>query len=146
MKKGIDYIAVGVVFFCHDGKGNVLLNKRSDKSRDEQGKWDPGGGSMDVEEEVTDTLKREIKEEYCANIINSEFLGFRDVHRLDRDGNKTHWIALDFKILVDRKKVKNGVPDKHDQIGWFKIDNLPKPLHSQFPFFLQKYKNKLKST
>lgn len=52
-------------------------------------------------------------------------------------------VVLDFKVLVDREKVKNGVPDKHSEIKWFKFNNLPKPLHSQFPFFLQKYKEKL---
>lgn len=143
MKKGIDDIGVAVVFFCHDGKGNVLLNKRSGKSRDERGTWDPGGGSIEVGETISDTLKREIKEEYCTNIIDSEFLGFRDVHRVDDKGNKTHWIILDFKVLVDSKKVKNGVPKKHEEIGWFKLNNLPKPVHSQFPYFLQKYKLKL---
>jgi 8-oxo-dGTP diphosphatase len=143
MKKGIDCIGVGVVFFCHDGKGNVLLSKRSKNCRDEHGKWDPGGGSIEIGEKVSDTLKREIKEEYRTDIIDSEFLGFRDVHRVDEKGNKTHWIALDFKVLVDRKKVKNGVPQKHSEIKWFEFNNLPKPLHSQFPFFLKKYKEKL---
>jgi len=143
MEKGINYIAVGVVFFCHDGKGNVLLNKRSKKSRDEYETWDLGGGSIEVGERIMTALKREVKEEYCADIINSESLGFRDVHRIDEQGSKTHWIALDFKVLIDRKKVKNGVPDKHSEIKWFKFNNLPKPLHSQFSFFLQKYKDKL---
>lgn len=143
MKKGIDCVGVGVVFFCHDGKGNVLLSKRSKKSRDEYGTWDPGGGSVEVGEKVLNTLEREIKEEYCTDIINSEFLGFRDIHRIDERRNKTHWIGLDFKVLIDRKKVKNGVPDKHLEIGWFKLSNLPKPLHSQFPHFLQKYKRKI---
>lgn len=143
MKKGIDHVGVGVVFFCHDGKGNLLMSKRSKKSRDEHYAWDPGGGAIDVGEKVTDTLKREIKEEYCADIINSEFLGFRDVHRIDEKGNKTHWLMLDFKVLIDRKKVRNGVPEKHLEIGWFKLNNLPKPVHSQFPHFLQKYKSKL---
>ena len=143
MEKGIDHIAVGVVFFCHDGKGNVLLSKRSKKSRDEYGTWDPGGGSVDLGEKITDALKREIKEEYCTDIIKSGFLGFRDIHRINEKGNKTHWIALDFKVLINRKKVKNGVPDKHEEIGWFKLDKLPKPLHSQFPHFLKKYKEKL---
>jgi ADP-ribose pyrophosphatase YjhB (NUDIX family) len=143
MKRGIDHIGVGVIFFCHDGKGNVLLNKRTKKCRDEHDAWDPGGGSMEIGEAVMDTLKREIKEEYCVDIISSKFLGFRDVHRIDEKKNKTHWIALDFKILIDKKKVKNGVPDKHSEIKWFKFNDLPKPLHSQFPFFLKKYKGKL---
>ncbi|MBF8249461.1 MAG: pyrophosphohydrolase [Candidatus Levybacteria bacterium] len=143
MQKGIDCVGVSVSFFCHDGRGNFLLNKRSKKSRDEYGTWDPGGGAIEVGETVADTLKREIREEYCADIINSEFLGFRDIHRINEKGNKTHWITLDFKVLIDREEVKNGVPDKHSEIGWFKLDNLPKPLHSQFPLFLKKYKEKL---
>lgn len=96
-----------------------------------------------VGEAVMDTLRREIKEEYCTDIKNLEFLGFRDVHRIDEKGSKTHWIALDFKVLIDRKKVGNGVPDKHTEIKWFKFNDFPKPLHSQFPFFLKKYKEKL---
>ena len=82
MKKGIDHIGVGVVFFCHDGKGNFILNKRTAKSRDEYGRWDPGGGGINFGEKVPDALKREIKEEYCTNILKAEFLGFRDVHRI----------------------------------------------------------------
>lgn len=143
MKKGIDCVGVGVVFFCHDGKGNVLLNKRTKKCRDEHGKWDPGGGSIEVGERIENTLKREIKEEYGTDIRNFEFLGFRDVHRIDEKKNKTHWIALDYKVLIDRKKAKNSDPEKHAEIKWFKVNNLPKFLHSQFPFFLKKYKSKL---
>lgn len=143
MRKGIDNIAVAVAFFCHDGEGNFLLNKRSKMSRDEYGTWDQGGGSIEVGEKVEDALKREIKEEYCTDIIKSEFLGFRDVHRIDEKKNRTHWIMLDFKVLVDRKKAKNGVPQKHSEIGWFNLNNLPRPLHSQQQFFLEKYKEKL---
>jgi 8-oxo-dGTP diphosphatase len=143
MRKGIDCVGVSVSFFCHDGKENVLMNKRSKKSRDEYGTWDQGGGSIEIGETVIDALRREIKEEYCADVINSEFLGFRDVHRVDEEGRKTHWVMLDFKVLLDRKKIKNGVPEKHSEIGWFKLNNLPIPLHSQFPFFLKKYKEKL---
>ena len=143
MKQGIDYIGVGIVFFCHDGRGNFLMNKRSKKTRDEHGRWDIGGGGVELGEHIEDTVERELKEEYCTDIIKSEFLGFRDVHRFDEKGNKTYWIALDFKVLVDRKKVKNGVPLQHEEIGWFRLNSLPKPLHSQLPTFIKKYKEKL---
>lgn len=144
MKKGVDYIGVGIVFYCHDGEGNFIMSKRSRNTRDEHGRWDPGGGGIEFGESVDIALKREIKEEYCTNVIKSEFLGFRDVHRVDEKGNKTHWVVFDFKVLVDRKKVKNGVPRQHEEIGWFRLDNLPKPIHSQFPFFIKKYQDKLK--
>ncbi|MCL4418767.1 NUDIX hydrolase [Patescibacteria group bacterium] len=144
MRKGVDHIGVGVVFFCHDGNGNILMSKRSKNTRDEHGRWDPGGGSIELGESFEDALKREIKEEYCTEVIESDFLGFRDVHRIDEKGNKTHWVVLDFKVLIDKDKVKNGVPNEHEEIGWFRLDNLPSPVHSQFPIFLKNYKNKLK--
>ncbi|MBI2031368.1 MAG: NUDIX hydrolase [Candidatus Levybacteria bacterium] len=143
MERGIDYIGVGIVFYCHDGKGNFIMSKRSKNTRDEHGRWDPGGGGIELGETIDSALTREIKEEYCTDVKSFEFLGFRDVHRINEKGEKTHWMVFDFKVLVDRKKVKNGVPDEHEKIGWFRLDNLPEPAHSQFPFFLKKYKTKL---
>jgi len=52
-------------------------------------------------------------------------------------------VALDFKVRVDRGKVKNGEPHKFEEIGWFKLDDLPCPLHSQVPKTLEIYKNRL---
>ena len=50
---------------------------------------------------------------------------------------------LDFKVLVNRKKVKNGEPHKLDAVEWFTLDSMPSPLHSQFPNYLELYKGKL---
>ena len=143
MQKGIDCIGVTVVYFCHDGKGNVLLSKRGQNSRDEKGTWDPGGGAVEFEDTVIDTLRKEIMEEYCTDVLSYNFLGYRDVHR-EHEGKKTHWIALDFKVLVDKNKVKNGEPHKLDEVKWFSLDNLPSPMHSQWNKFLALYKDKLK--
>jgi 8-oxo-dGTP pyrophosphatase MutT (NUDIX family) len=142
MDKGKDYTGISIVFLCHDGAGNILLSKRGIKCRDEQGTWDPGGGGLEFGDTVENTLKKEILEEYCTDVLDFEFLGYRDVHR-EHDGRKTHWLALDFKVLIDKNKVKNGEPHKLDALEWFKLDNLPSPLHSQFPFFLKLYKDKL---
>jgi 8-oxo-dGTP diphosphatase len=144
MQKGVDFVGVSVVYFCHDGKGNFVMAKRSRNARDEQGKWDIGAGGVEVEDSVEETLRKEIMEEYCAEVLEFEFMGYRDVHR-KHNGVSTHWIALDFKVLVNPGQVKIGEPHKFDEIKWFTLDNLPKDaeIHSQLPFFLKKYKDKL---
>lgn len=142
MNKGVDCIGVSIIYFCHDGKGNFVMAKRTSNSRDEYGRWDIGGGGLRFEEPVKQCLKREIKEEYDADVLEYEFLGFRDVHR-EHDGSKTHWIALDFKVLVDKDKVRNAEPHKFDEIKWFKLDDIPDNIHSQLPTFFEKYKGKL---
>jgi len=143
MQKGVDYVAVGVVFFCHDGKGNVLLCKRGINCRDEHGNWDIGGGGIEFGDTALDTLKKEIKEEYNTDVLDYEFLGYRDDVYREHNGKKIHWVALDFKVLVDPTTVKNGEPHKLDEVKWFTLDTLPTPLHSQMPVFLEKYKDKL---
>ena len=122
---------------------NVLLNKRSTNCRDEHGRWDCGGGGLEFGDTVTNTLQQEIRQEYCTDILSHEFLGYRDVHRT-HDSKKTHWIALDFLVHVDRTKAQNGEPHKFEEIGWFPLDAFPQPLHSQFPHFLDKYREALK--
>lgn len=142
MQKGMDYVGVTVVFLCHDGEGNYLLAKRGANARDEHGTWDGGGGGLDHGDTVEETLRKEIMEEYCTDVISHEFLGYRDVLR-EYDGRTTHWIALDHLVLVDRGMAKNGEPHKLDEIGWFTLDKLPEKLHSQFPNFLALYGDRL---
>ncbi len=143
MRKGFDYTGISVVYFCHDGQGNVLMQKRGNNCRDEQGKWDIGGGGLEFGDTVENTLKKEIAEEYCTDVLEAEFLGFQDVHR-EQGNEKTHWIALCYKVLVDREKVKNGEPHKFDEIQWRPFNDLPAPLHSYLPKFLEKFAEKLK--
>ncbi|MFZ3020240.1 MAG: NUDIX domain-containing protein [Minisyncoccia bacterium] len=144
MRKGVDNTGISIVYMCHDGNGNFVLSKRSKNCRDEHGAWDQGGGGLEFGDTVENTLKKEITEEYCADILEQEFLGYRDVHRV-HNGEKTHWIALDFLVKVDRQKVKNGEPHKFDDVSWFNLNSLPEQLHSQFPFFIKKYKDNLKA-
>lgn len=142
MQKGTDFTGVSIVHFCHDGKGSFVMAKRSLNCRDEYGCWDCGAGGLEFGETVEETLRREVKEEYDADVLGFEFLGFRDVHR-EHNGVKTHWVALDFKVLVDPKQVKINEPHKFDEIGWFTLGSLPHPMHSQHEYFFEKYKDKL---
>jgi len=143
MRKGIEYPGVSIVYFCHDGKGNFVMAKRNQNTRDEHNKWDIGGGGLEFGEKVEENLKKEIKEEYCADVIEYEFLGYNDVHRT-HNGEKTHWVALEFKVLIDPEKVAIGEPHKFNKIGWFTLNNFPKKLHSEVPGFFKRYGDRLK--
>ena|SRR3989344_4174262 len=131
MKKGVDYIGVTCVFFCHDGQGKFLLHKRSGKCRDEVGNWDCGGGALEFGEDFETAVRREIKEEYCTDVVELKFLTVTNVLRKNGDEN-THWIALIFAAQVIPEQVKIGEPDAMEEIGWFSKNNFLAPLHSQF--------------
>jgi len=94
LQKGVDYTGISIVCFCHDRKGNFLMQKRGNNARDENGK-------------------------------------------------RPHWIALDFKVLIDASKATNGEPHKFDEIKWFTLVKKPENLHSQLPVFFDKYKDRL---
>ncbi len=130
LKKGVNFIGVTCIFFCHDGKGNFLMHKRSKNCRDEIGRWDSGSGSMEFGETFEDSVKREILEEYCVKTKDLKLCGVNNIIRTN-NGKKTHWVAVVFSAHVDSKKVKIGEPHKMDEIGWFSARKLPKPLHSQ---------------
>ncbi len=142
MQKGVDHVGITVSYMCHDGDGNFVMTKRSTNCRDEHGTWDFGGGGVDFGDSIEKTLVKEIKEEYCVDVENFEFLGYRDLFRT-MNGTPTHWLSLVFLVKVDRSKVKNGEPHKFDDLQWFRLDNLPTPLHSMIPAHLEKFKDKL---
>lgn len=144
MLKGVDHIGISVVSFCHDGTGRFAMGKRSIHTRDEHGRWDFAGGALEFDESIEDGARREVREEFGTDALKLEFLGFRDVHRV-HDGENTHWIGFDFKVLVDPNQVKNGEPRSIDEIGWFTKETRPSDelLHSQIPLFFQKYDDKL---
>lgn len=144
LAKGVEYIGTCVSFFVHDGKGNFVMSKRGQNARDEHGRWDIGGGGIDFGKTVEETLQNEIKEEYCADVLKADFLGYRTVLREQNDRN-THWITFDFKVLVNPSTVKNGEPHKLDAVNWFTFETLPDNLHSQVPNFFKLYKEKLLS-
>jgi 8-oxo-dGTP diphosphatase len=129
MKAGLDYPGVTTVFYCHDGQGNFLLHKRSQNCRDEQGRWDAGGGKLEFGVSLEENVLREVKEEYgCVGVIEEQ-LPPLDIFR-EHDGAKTHWVAVTFFVRVNRDEARNNEPESIDEIGWFRLDNLPAPLHT----------------
>jgi len=123
MRKGIDYIGVGVgaVIMLADGK--VFLAKRGREVRNETGKWEFPGGSVEFNETLEHALVREVREEYGMEI---EVLDLLDVVDHIIPTEKQHWVSPSFLC-----RVKSGVPSilephKCDAIGWFELNRIPK--------------------
>ena len=133
MKIGIDYVGVSTPFYCNDGEGNFLFHKRSKNCRDEQGNWDTGAGKLEFGLSLEENVLKEVFEEYGCKGEIQERMPAHDIFR-EQYGIKTHWVAVPFFIKVNPKEAKNNEPEKIDEMGWFRLDNLPQPLHTAFQF------------
>ncbi len=140
MKAGTDYLGVTTPFYCNDGKGNFLFHKRSKNCRDEQGRWDPGSGQHEFGLTLEDNVLREVMEEYGCNGEIQERLPAHDIFR-ENEGRKTHWVAVPFFVKINPEEVKINEPEKIDEIGWFKLPELPEPLHSGFRYSFNNFKD-----
>jgi 8-oxo-dGTP diphosphatase len=135
---GVGYVGVSVVFLCHDGDGRFVMAQRSGRARDERGRWDIGAGAIEFRQTAGEALAAEIHQEYNVAVERRTFLGYRDVIR-----ERTHWLALDFAVLVDPAAVRNNEPHKFDDIGWFRLAALPSPVHPGVPGFFARYRDAL---
>ena len=100
LKSGIDYIGITTPFYCNDGKGTFVFNKRSHNARDEHGKWDLGGGQLHFGENLQEAVLREVKEEYGCEGDIQEQLPAHSIFR-NLNGHDTHWLAIPFFVKVD---------------------------------------------
>jgi len=146
MKAGVDYIGVTTPFYCNDGKGNFVMHKRSNNCRDERQRWDTGSGQLDFWQEPEESVLREVMEEYGVKGIIQEKLPAHSILRTS-NGVRTHWVAIPFFIKIDVKKAKIMEPHKATDIGIFRLDKMPKPLHTglkitmaAYPEYFKKYR------
>lgn len=125
--------------WCHDGVGSVFLMRRGLNCRDEHGTWDLCAGNLEYGWTVEDNMIKEIAEELGVTPLSLRFLGYRDV---SRDGLPQR-VALDFTAEVPRKGTHLVERHKFTDSGWFTMDYLPSPLHSQLPQIISQYGQRL---
>ena len=63
MKKGTDYIGVGVGAAIFNEEGKLFITLRGEKAKNERGKWEIPGGGVEFGEKLEQALKREMMEE-----------------------------------------------------------------------------------
>jgi 8-oxo-dGTP diphosphatase len=116
MKRGIDYIGVGVGVILVDSDGLVFLAKRGPKAKNERGLWEFPGGSVEFGETLANALKREMREEYGIEIEVGALLDVAD-HILPAEGQ--HWVSPTYlgKLVSGEPAIQE--PEKCSAIGWF---------------------------
>ena len=125
MKRGIDYIGVGVGALIVDGQGRLFLAKRGPEAKNERGLWEFPGGSVEFGETLADALRREIQEEYGIWITVGELLDVVD-HILPAEGQ--HWVSPTYLCTVAEGEPQICEPGKCSAIGWFLPQDVPTEL------------------
>lgn len=102
---------------CREGR--ILILKIPESTR-----WELPGGRMDFGENVSETFRREMKEELgfekavMGRLINA--WSFTD----NRDGIDHHFIIFDFEIFTDESKII--LSEEHTECEWFGKDEFEK--------------------
>jgi 8-oxo-dGTP diphosphatase len=141
MKRGVDYIGVGVGVILVDAQGRLFLARRGPQARNERGLWEFPGGSVEFGETLADALKREMREEYGVEIAVGELLDVVD-HILPDE--KQHWVSPTFICTVTSGEPVIREPGKCTQIGWFAPENVPTGLTRITKENLEHYWQRLK--
>lgn len=125
MRRGIDYIGVGVGAMVFNAAGAVFLAQRGPQAKNERGCWEFPGGGVEFGERLADTIVREFVEEYGMQIALLDLLCVND-HLLPAEGQ--HWVSPTYLARHVAGEPQIVEPEKCSAIGWFALDRLPAPL------------------
>ena len=125
MKRGVDYIGVGVGAIIIDADGRLFMARRGPLAKNERGLWEFPGGTVEFGERLADALRREIQEEYGMEIEVGELLDVAD-HILPDEGQ--HWVSPTYLCRPAAGQPRILEPGKCTEIGWFAPDQTPEDL------------------
>jgi len=122
VKRGIDYIGVGVGAIITDSQGRLFLARRGIKAKNERGLWEFPGGSVELGETMAAALRREMREEFGIEITVGELLDVVD-HILKDESQ--HWVSPTYLCTITSGEPRIQEPEKCAEIGWFSTDKIP---------------------
>jgi 8-oxo-dGTP diphosphatase len=125
MKRGVDYIGVGVGAVLVDETGRLFFAQRGELAKNERGLWEFPGGSVEFGETLEAALRREMREEYGIEIKVGPLLDVVD-HILPDEGQ--HWVSPTYICSICRGEPQILEPGKCAAIGWFDPNNPPQGL------------------
>jgi 8-oxo-dGTP diphosphatase len=137
LKRGIDYIGVGVGAILVNKEGFVFLARRGPKAKNEQGLWEFPGGSVEFGESLAEALQREMYEEYGIKISIGALVDVVD-HILPQEHQ--HWVSPAFICQAVSGEPYIREPEKCTAIGWFSLDQIPNELTQITKLNLEHYR------
>ena len=122
--------------------GKMLLEKR--KNDPGKGRWSVPGGVVELGENVTQTVIREVKEETGLDVAEPEHIDVVDQITRDENGRiKYHFVIIDY--LVNLKGGTLNAASDADTLQWVSLDDVEKyDLTSTFRAFFERNKDFLK--
>ena len=141
MKRGIDYIGVGVGAIIVNKEGQIFLARRGPKAKNERGLWEFPGGSVEFGETLSQALQREIQEEYGVEISVGELVDVVD-HILPQEHQ--HWISPTYICEIKSGQPTIREPEKCTDIEWFDVNRIPGELTQVTRTNLEHYRQIIK--
>jgi 8-oxo-dGTP pyrophosphatase MutT (NUDIX family) len=118
-----------VIALILDREGNILLQRRGPKSRDEVGKLEDIGGAVeDTDLTFRDAMNREILEEVGSDINYTidELVGASLITKYDsRSNSEVNWFFLLYKCTYIDGELKINEPGKSLGYEFYHQDELP---------------------
>lgn len=111
-------LQVGVKILLKNSEGKFLLLRRSaEKYPDVKDGWDIPGGRINIDSNLLDNLKREIKEETGLALIGEpRLVAAQDIMKPDK-----HVVRLTY---VGEGNGEIILSDEHDAFNWFSVEDL----------------------
>jgi len=108
-----------LVVACAEGRMELLLIRR--KNEPYAGAWALPGGFVDMDEDLEETAKRELKEE--AGITLDSMMQFAAYGKPGRDPRGRNISVVYYQFLYDAPEIKAG--DDAAEAKWFPLAELP---------------------
>ena len=121
MEKKIVYVFKGIVF---DKENNILIdNRKEEKLKEVDGKWELPGGKMEFGETPEETVKREVMEETGYKVKIEKMLTYTKTEIIEYKEKLQHTVIFYYICKVIEKQ--EGSNDrKINKIKWIAKDEI----------------------
>lgn len=121
MEKKIVYVFKGIVF---DKENNILIdNRKEEKLKEVDGKWELPGGKMEFGETPEETVKREVMEETGYKVKIEKMLTYTKTEIIEYKEKLQHTVIFYYICKVIEKQ-EGSNDSKINKIKWIAKDEI----------------------